>query len=391
MKQMFDISEKLISEQPDEIYGVNTINWEDSSWKYLSLVGDEEVMSLLHKSLRIFRFCIMPWKDEREPTIKYCMGRQVDVWFKSSSQYRALDRIDGEPMEFEWNIFLGFTTLQLVREVQELLSRLSVEPENFTGRIFFMSMFNDISWGSKDNEKECESSAQFVSLYAKRFSPGQWSFLGLGSEKKLYSTHEFNPQGEWDRVAEQMMLTFAESKHPIFRSTGPLSRGVLKSKGVGKLSIHFCAYGETVETVFSTILSLNQLCIYGAVPDLCEECNTCQDRLVVAGQSNPLFVPSVMKTHIPLTDDPAQEEDLLQRHQQRIEKLSQQNRVIKICTDAGFLTTVEVGQYFMTKDTEEFSQFTDSVACREYTLPRDQDTSEPKGWIRGNTKIGPVL
>ena len=30
-------------------------------------------------------------------------------------------------------------------------------------------------------------------------------------------------------------------------------------------------------------------------------------------------------------------------------------------------------------------------ACREYTLPRDEDTSEPKGWMRGNTKIGPVL
>ena len=45
----------------------------------------------------------------------------------------------------------------------------------------------------------------------------------------------------------------------------------------------------------------------------------------------------------------------------------------------------------MTKDTAEFSQFTDSVACREYTLPRDEETSEPKGWIRGNTKIGPVL
>ena len=46
---------------------------------------------------------------------------------------------------------------------------------------------------------------------------------------------------------------------------------------------------------------------------------------------------------------------------------------------------VEVGQYFMTKDTDEFSQFIDAVACREFTLPRDE------GWIRGNTKIGPVL
>ena len=45
----------------------------------------------------------------------------------------------------------------------------------------------------------------------------------------------------------------------------------------------------------------------------------------------------------------------------------------------------------MTKDTDEFSQFTDSVACREYTYPRDDKSSEPKGWIRGNTQIGPVL
>ena len=45
----------------------------------------------------------------------------------------------------------------------------------------------------------------------------------------------------------------------------------------------------------------------------------------------------------------------------------------------------------MTKDSAQFSQFTDAVACREYNLPRDEGTSEPKGWIRGNTKIGPVL
>ena len=45
----------------------------------------------------------------------------------------------------------------------------------------------------------------------------------------------------------------------------------------------------------------------------------------------------------------------------------------------------------MTKGTEDFSQFTESVACREYTLSRDEKSSDPKGWIRGNTKIGPVL
>ena len=102
-------------------------------------------------------------------------------------------------------------------------------------------------------------------------------------------------------------------------------------------------------------------------------------------------MPSVIKTNILLNDDLAQEEYLLQRYRERIEKLSQQDRLSNMCTDAGFLTTVEVGQYFMTKGTEEFSQFTDSVACREYTFPRDEDSSEPKGWMRGNTKIGPAL
>ena len=97
-----------------------------------------------------------------------------------------------------------------------------------------------------------------------------------------------------------------------------------------------------------------------------------------------------MKTPTLSTNDPAQE-GLLQVCHERVERLSQQNRVIKFCTDAGFVTTVGVGQYLMTKDTEEFSRFTESVACREYTLPRDEKSCDPKGWIRGNTKFGPVL
>ena len=52
---------------------------------------------------------------------------------------------------------------------------------------------------------------------------------------------------------------------------------------------------------------------------------------------------------------------------------------------------IEVGQYFVTKDTDEFSQFAEPVTCREYTLPRDEKSSDPKGWIRGNTKIWPIL
>ena len=101
---------------------------------------------------------------------------------------------------------------------------LSVTPEKFTGRIIFMSVFNDISWGSKENKKGCESNAQLVYLFAKRFGAGQWSFFGPGSGKKWYSISEDSPQGEGDRIAKKMMLTLAESGHPVFRATGPLSR-----------------------------------------------------------------------------------------------------------------------------------------------------------------------
>ena len=76
---------------------------------------------------------------------------------------------------------------------------------------------------------------------------------------------------------------------------------------------------------------------------------------------------------------------------ERVERPSQQNRVIENCIDAGFLSTVHVGQYFMTEDTEEFSQFTESVACRQHILRKGQQLFDPKGWIRRRTKIGPVL
>ena len=127
---------------------------------------------------------------------------------------------------------------------------------------------------------------------------------------------------------------------------------------------------------------------------MCEEYETLHERTgrpVVMGQSSSSFVPSVIKTEVRLDcDDLARKDLLLQKYGERIEKFSQQDKLSKFCMDAGFLNVVEIGQFFMTKDTAEFSQFR-AVACREYTLPRDEEASQPKGWIQGNTKIGPVL
>ena len=81
---------------------------------------------------------------------------------------------------------------------------------------------------------------------------------------------------------------------------------------------------------------------------------------------------------------------LLQQYEERIEKLSQQVKLSKFCMDAGFLNVVENGQYFMAQDTGDLTQF-NTVNCREYTLPREEAASQPKGWIQGHTQIGPEL
>ena len=101
MKQMFDISEKLIVEQSDEIYGVNAINWEDSSWKHLSLIGDEEVISHSHAKVYVLSDSVLCLGKMNQNPESNTVWEEKLTWFKSLSQYRTLDIIDGEPMEFD--------------------------------------------------------------------------------------------------------------------------------------------------------------------------------------------------------------------------------------------------------------------------------------------------
>ena len=179
----------------------------------------------------------------------------------------------------------------------------------------------------------------------------------------------------------------------IFRATTPLSRGTLKSKGHGKLSIHFTAdYHPTIETIFRIIVSVNQLSLYGAVTAICEEFENHQDGSrepeILMGQS---IVLGEIKAETPLQNENYSNHQILwQQYMERIESLSQESKVSKFCMDAGFVHVVEVGQSFMTKDTGDFRQFR-AVACREYTLPRDDGSSQPRGWIQGHTRIGAVL
>ena len=113
------------------------------------------------------------------------------------------------------------------------------------------------------------------------------------------------------------MLTFAESGHPVFRATSPLSRCRLKSKGHGKLSTHYSADLETIETIFRMIVSANQLSLYRTVAEMCKEYEILHERTVrpvVGGQSSSSLVPSVIKTEMPLDCDDLADKDLPLQH-----------------------------------------------------------------------------
>ena len=158
LKQMFDMSTRLVSEQ-DEISGLGTIGWEKHSWKHLSLIGDERVINLQRTKVYIFSDSVLCLGKIFENPQSNDAWEERLGWFKSCQVYRNFDRIDGEPMEFEWNISQDSIRCSSVKKSEVYWWKV----------FFFMLMFNDISCGSRDSEKECESNANLVSLYAKSF------------------------------------------------------------------------------------------------------------------------------------------------------------------------------------------------------------------------------
>ena len=81
--------------------------------------------------------------------------------------------------------------------------------------------------------------------------------------------------------------------------------------------------------------------------------------------------------------------NLLQDYERKFEQLSDDQKLSKLCSGAG-LKIVEKGHFHITLGAEECPNEMKSL-CREYTLLRNEKASRVRGWILGNTKIGPVL
>ena len=176
LKQMFDITAKLVGKQ-EEINNVDKIFWKNHSWRQLSLIGDETVINLQRTKVYVFSDSVLCLgKIHQHPESNEAWKRRIEG-ITTDKSYRDYEGFNGEPIEFEWNIFQGYTTLQLCGKVTDLLSDLGETQETFTGRILLMSMFNDISCDRKGHKKECLANARVVKVLAKKFGIGliYWS------------------------------------------------------------------------------------------------------------------------------------------------------------------------------------------------------------------------
>ena len=133
----------------------------------------------------------------------------------------------------------------------KIFEKHSCEPEEFEGRIIFMSMFNEIEW--RENDTECIHNSFEVWKYARRFPRGHRSFLGPGLEKTWFRTCTGKPNREWDRTAASMILQLVtESGHPVFRASSVFERGELDIKEYGKKSTRFSDNEENIEMLLRT-------------------------------------------------------------------------------------------------------------------------------------------
>ena len=177
-------------------------------------------------------------------------------WIKSSQNYRNFDRFDGEPMEFEWNIFPGFNTFQLSEEVKSLLYRLGVK-----------SMFNDTSYGTKTMKKNVwQTLDSYLCMQEDLEKDNGHSLVlvlrrsGTLSKKTVHKEFGTKLQKEccWNSLRADVQFSVLRLHCPEVNS---------KAKDMVNCRYTMQPTRKRL-TLFFAYFSANQLSLYGAVADM---------------------------------------------------------------------------------------------------------------------------
>ena len=119
IQPMFSITQNQIHSLDDkEVFGLNTIDWGLSPWRSCTL-AHEHIVKQLKAKLYVFSDSVLCLGGNGPVYPKSSEPWANIIWYyTSTSQYRELDNIGGAPVVFEWKMFPGHTTLDLLRKVR---------------------------------------------------------------------------------------------------------------------------------------------------------------------------------------------------------------------------------------------------------------------------------
>ena len=338
---MFERSEHLILKWSDEILKVSQISWESSPWKQSSLVISQILCFVLERWIRTQYQTLLgndSWNDSK-------IHHNTELWTQlTENRWNSSEMFSQDPLH------CGSS-----KKVQKFMSKMSY-PDNSKKELSScrcsMTSYGEIMTMTK----ECTTNSTLVPSFATRIPARHWSFLGPGWETKWSSTYKERLGGEWDRVAELMMIKFGESGHPVFPAASPLCRGTLESKRDEKNNLFtsvpmvirlklffaqsFLRISSIISTELSQICAKNMVAVRQEQEDLLWQSNLIHiSRQHIIGNDTYTFDWSPCIRH------------LWQKYKERVEELAQQD------ADTRFLKPFEIWKCFMTKHTDEFSQF----------------------------------
>ena len=291
----------------------------------------QSILSTFHcQSQRFLRLCALFGKNGRQSC---CVLEEANSqWYSDNNCFSELNRIDGQLMDIEWKIFPGFTTVGILNQKQQMMRELLREPEHFTGRIIIKSMFHDIVMGCQ--RKWWNMWKQFRDNWAvcSKIPARSLVFLGAWIWKEV--VRNLRSQTRWilgqncrENAAE--LRRIRSSNIPWYQCFGERERRIKKRRRRIDINSLRRKYGE--------YWAVNQLSIYGAVADMIEVLPVGQRAVEKPAASGQLDKVEIL-SQPPLAEVQANAErpgNLLQEYEQRFEKMSEDLKLSRLCSEAG--------------------------------------------------------
>ena len=172
-------------------------------------------------------------------------------------------------------------------------------------------------------------------------------------------------------------MNFETSGHPYSVAPVPWKRQ-LRSKERGRTTRHFTACEDNVQLLLKMVMSVSQLSLCGYPLQGLLEDQVAPGRLVASDQTEQEILIQLPIAEVPSNDE--RQGNLLQDYEQRFERQPEDQKLSKLCSEAG-LNLVEVGQFFHALPSPKEPKI--RSLSREYAPPREDDEENcAKGWIK---------